>query len=341
MKPSEKEIFISYSRKDFDRVSAIKKEIEAATGAKCWMDMEGISYDSHDFVEVIAKAIDSALVFLFMLSEHSQNSTIARGEIALAQKKGKQITLVNINNCAISDSFTILYSQYNLCDYNNNLQKEKLFSEICTWLGRTLSKDMAIQQLLDENQDPEELNALGNNLYKERNYADAVKFYQKAAEMGYVDSQYNLGYCYEHGRGVLKNIQMAVYWYTPAAEKGHRLAQYHLAQCYDNVDSILHDQAAAIKWYQEAAAQGNAEAQNKIGLCYLNGTGLEKNAEKAAEWLRKAAEQGIDTAQYYLGRCYQNGVGVNKDLDKAARWISRAAALGNVVAQYLMKNNKN
>lgn len=80
-------IFISYSRKDSEKVEAIKKEIEQATGVECWMDMEGISYDSPDFVDVIVKAIDNAPVFLFMLSEHSQKSRIARGEITLAQKK--------------------------------------------------------------------------------------------------------------------------------------------------------------------------------------------------------------------------------------------------------------
>ena len=70
----DKRIFISYSRKDFEAVKVIKAEIERATGEECWMDMEGIPYDSPDFVEVIAKAIEAADVFLFMLSEHSQNS---------------------------------------------------------------------------------------------------------------------------------------------------------------------------------------------------------------------------------------------------------------------------
>ena len=36
-----REIFISCSRKDLEKVKAIKAEIEKATGAECWMDLEG------------------------------------------------------------------------------------------------------------------------------------------------------------------------------------------------------------------------------------------------------------------------------------------------------------
>ena len=135
-KEAPNEIVISYSRKDFDKVKAIKEEIEQVTFAKCWMDLDGISYDSPDFADVIVKAIDDAPVFVFMLSEHSQNSRIAIGEITLAQKKNKHIFIVNIDECEMSDKFTILYSQHNLCDYSNNNQKEKLFNEIRTWMKR-------------------------------------------------------------------------------------------------------------------------------------------------------------------------------------------------------------
>lgn len=34
------EIFISYSRKDLERVKSIKEEIEQITGAERWMDLE-------------------------------------------------------------------------------------------------------------------------------------------------------------------------------------------------------------------------------------------------------------------------------------------------------------
>ena len=51
------EVFISYSRSDFEKVSAIKKMIEEETGIDCWMDLEGIESDEDNFKRVIIKAI--------------------------------------------------------------------------------------------------------------------------------------------------------------------------------------------------------------------------------------------------------------------------------------------
>ena len=62
-----------------DKVITIKEEIEQATFAKCWMDLDGISYDSPDFADVIVKAIDDAPVFVFMLSEHLDNGNHVKG----------------------------------------------------------------------------------------------------------------------------------------------------------------------------------------------------------------------------------------------------------------------
>ena len=41
-------------------------------------------------------------------------------------------------------------------------------------------------------------------------------------------AQYNLGVCYENGRGVTKSISEAVKWYRKAAEKGHARAKEKL-----------------------------------------------------------------------------------------------------------------
>ena len=39
-------IFISYKRADKDLVFPIKDKIEAATGEKCWIDLDGIESDA-------------------------------------------------------------------------------------------------------------------------------------------------------------------------------------------------------------------------------------------------------------------------------------------------------
>ena len=36
------EVFISYSRKDYEKVKAVKDEIDGLVGIDCWMDLDGI-----------------------------------------------------------------------------------------------------------------------------------------------------------------------------------------------------------------------------------------------------------------------------------------------------------
>ena len=45
-------IFISYKRADKDKVFELKEKIEAATGEKCWIDLDGIESDAQ-FVNII------------------------------------------------------------------------------------------------------------------------------------------------------------------------------------------------------------------------------------------------------------------------------------------------
>ena len=50
----------------------------------------------------------------------------------------------------------------------------------------------------------------------------------KLAEQGYANAQYNLGVCYYNGEGVERDYEQAVYWYEKTAEQGQEFAQYNL-----------------------------------------------------------------------------------------------------------------
>ena len=47
----------------------------------------------------------------------------------------------------------------------------------------------------------------------------AARWYEKAAEQGYLDAQYNLAIMYDNGFGVSKDRGKAVKWYRKAAEQ--------------------------------------------------------------------------------------------------------------------------
>ena len=137
-----KEIFISYSRKDIDKVKTIKSQIEMLTGADCWMDLEGIESGSPQFDEVIVRGINDCHVFLFMLSKNSQESEFALNELELAIRKfraakdKRKVVLVNIDGCEMTDVFYLRYSRVDIIDWKDNPQQTKLIRDLCKWVGK-------------------------------------------------------------------------------------------------------------------------------------------------------------------------------------------------------------
>ena len=69
----------------------------------------------------------------------------------------------------------------------------------------------------------------------------AVFWYRKAAEQGYADAQYNLGFCYCEGEGVSQDYTQAVYWLRKAAEQGNADAQFLLEGCYCYGEGVTRD----------------------------------------------------------------------------------------------------
>ncbi|MCH5177072.1 MAG: SEL1-like repeat protein, partial [Prevotellaceae bacterium] len=181
---------------------------------------------------------------------------------------------------------------------------------------------------------PQESYAKGKKEYDAENYAEAVQWFQKAAEQGHAEAQYALGLCYYRGEGVQKNYAEAVQWFQKAAEQGHADAQRALGVCYYNGEGVQKNDAEAVKWFQKVAEQGHADAQYNLGLCYYRGYGMQQNYAEAVKWFRKAAEQGNADAQCALGVCYAKGNGVPQNYEEAVKWYRKAAEQGYATAQY-------
>ena len=169
-----------------------------------------------------------------------------------------------------------------------------------------------------------------------KDFAMAAAWYEKAANQGYAEGQYYLGYCYYAGEGVELDFEKAVEWYIKAAEQGHPKAQQKLGTCYYNGEGVEQDLDKMIYWYKKSAEQGRSYSQYLLGACYYDGTGIEKDFEKAIHWFKKAADQNDDTAQCMLGLCYYYGSGVDVDNKQAVLWLEKSAEQGNSDAQFYL-----
>lgn len=128
---------------------------------------------------------------------------------------------------------------------------------------------------------------------------------QGRAESGDAEAQFDLGFQFASGKGSPLDYAQAARWYLKAAEQSHAGAQFNLGTMYAQGQGVPADKARSIMWIDRAARLGNAAAQHALGIVYLRAS-LERKAENPSEsrieaykWLQLAAMQGCrnsDTA---------------------------------------------
>jgi TIR domain/Sel1 repeat len=98
----------------------------------------------------------------------------------------------------------------------------------------------------------------------------------------------NLGLLYANGRGVAQDYAEARKWYEQAAGLGYSDAMFNLGVLYEQGHGVTQDFAEARKWYEKAAALGNAAAMTNLGLLYQNGRGVAQDSAEARKWYEQA-----------------------------------------------------
>ncbi|AJD65367.1 beta-lactamase [Helicobacter pylori] len=71
---------------------------------------------------------------------------------------------------------------------------------------------------------PEELFNLGMQSYDKQDFSKARKYFEKACELNSGSGCNFLGFLYEYGQGVEKNLTKVSYFYSKACELGDRKA---------------------------------------------------------------------------------------------------------------------
>ena len=125
-----------------------------------------------------------------------------------------------------------------------------------------------------------------------QDYAEAAKWYRKAAEQGLAAAQFSLGFIYANGQGVPQDYAQAAKWYRKAAEQGFTKAQNNLGLMYANGRSVPQDYVQAHIWYSLAATGGYGKAvknQDEIAE-KMTPADISKAQRLAREWLEEHAD---------------------------------------------------
>jgi TPR repeat protein len=163
--------------------------------------------------------------------------------------------------------------------------------------------------------------------------ASAAEWYQKAADSGLAQAQFNYALMLEKGIAGKQDTLLAVKYYKLAAQQGLVEARYNFALMLAEGRGVLEDDQVAAQWMKRAADQGYANAQFQMGYLHKIGEGVPKDDAEAAKWFLRAAENLHEDAQYYTGLCFAHGIGVEQDLVQAYKWLNLAAAANHALAQ--------
>lgn len=115
-------------------------------------------------------------------------------------------------------------------------------------------------------------------------YVHAATAFQRAAENGNAEAQFNLGLLYQEGRGLGQDFNQAAVWFNKAAEQGHTLAQVYLASLLFNGKGVAQDKVEAYKWLTIAKGKRHSKSLDEVAS-QMTQPQLTEARLRADKWL--------------------------------------------------------
>lgn len=240
------EIFISHSSEDKQIANAVCHIMEE-NGIRCWIAPRdvcpGKSYPSE-----IQKGITESRLMVLIFSKNSNKSPQVLNEIDRAFSQGKPIIpfVVDETKMNVDLDYYLCRAHWLTAFPNYREQLGDLVETAIKYLGirptnsckkSEAKKERNSVEVMPQNKASEERNReeekkqaeswweIGDKYYEANDYAQAVNWFQKAAEQGEAEAQFRLGRCYEGGLGVAKDYNKAIFWYDKAVAQNHMLAK--------------------------------------------------------------------------------------------------------------------
>ena len=158
---------------------------------------------------------------------------------------------------------------------------------------------------LAENHTPspkvEEEFKVGVKNVESKNYLEAVKIFEKLAQSGLSEAQFNLSLLYSSGLGTPKNYKTALYWSWQAHLNDHPTAIKQINEIFDLITEALRDTVAnqIIDELLTVAKAGEQNSALKLGKTYTDLL-VVPDYQSAYVWLSIAQAYGLESASELL-----------------------------------------
>jgi TPR repeat protein len=144
----------------------------------------------------------------------------------------------------------------------------------------------------------------GLSIWIEPQWLAARQCFITGAGLGDAASQNELGMIYLEGKGNMMPSQ-AIEYFRKAAARQFAPALCNLGFCYENGVGIDKDLHMAKWWYEQAADLGDPDGQAYLGRCFYKGVGVEIDVPKAMALLQKASACNHGPAKEWLSEVSQ------------------------------------
>ena len=132
----------------------------------------------------------------------------------------------------------------------------------------------------------------------DKNLGEALKWYEKAANLGNVDAMERAGYMYIQGNGVPCNYQKAMEWSLKAANKGNVDAMFYVGGMFHEGKGVPQDYRKAFEWQKKAAENGHVLSMFLVGGMYETGETEDGRVDYSSELTRKTSEASLRVNEY-------------------------------------------
>ena len=136
-----------------------------------------------------------------------------------------------------------------------------------------------------------------------KNFLEAVRAFDKLAQSGLPEAQFNLSLLYSSGLGTPKNYKTALYWSWQAHLNDHPTAINQVNEIFDLITEALRDTVAnqIIDELLTIAKAGEQTSALKLGKTYTDLL-VAPDYQSAYVWLSIAQAYGIESASGLLSQ---------------------------------------
>ena len=175
-------------------------------------------------------------------------------------------------------------------------------------------------------------------IHKVQGTMKSLSAYKELAKENDPKANLELGLIYLKGDGIAKNLNQAVEYFQKASDLGNLESSYFLGKIYLSEKTKYYNPKKAYNIFVDASDKNHGKSQLMIGRFLLMGEIVSKDYEKALHYFKLASKQKEYEANCYIAYMYASGSGVFPNFGRAHVFAKDQYEKGNKLCVKVWKD---